>query len=162
MTASSWSLLREKSPSPLWNFMAEMLCLPPMVEWEGVRSGNSSHPAILCLTLRDPMDCSPPGSSVYRIFQARILEWIAIPFFRGSSPPRDRTHISCISCIGRWVLYHWCHLGSMCLSRGLYQRTGAEAQKCALNYLWLHQKPDYFLTVTRARELPLFQWKHFG
>ena len=52
--------------------------------------------AQLCLTLWDPMDYSPPGSSVHRIFQSRILEWVAIPFSRGSSGPRDQTHISCI------------------------------------------------------------------
>ena len=39
--------------------------------------------------LSDPMDCSLPGSSVHGIFQARILEWVAISFFRGSSQPRD-------------------------------------------------------------------------
>ena len=43
-----------------------------------------------CSTLCDPMDCSPPGSSVHGILQTRILEWIAIPFSRGSSQPRDR------------------------------------------------------------------------
>ena len=59
-----------------------------------------------CLTLCDPADCSPPGSSVHRILQARILEWVAISFSRGSSRPRDRTHVSCVSCIGRQVLYH--------------------------------------------------------
>ena len=42
-----------------------------------------------CLTLRDPMDCSPPGFSVYGISQARILEWVAISYSRGSSQPRD-------------------------------------------------------------------------
>ena len=42
-----------------------------------------------CPTLRDPMDCSPPGSSVHGISQARILEWVAIPFSRGSPRPRD-------------------------------------------------------------------------
>ena len=47
-------------------------------------------------------DCSPPGFLVYRIPQARILEWVAISFSWGSSQPRDQTHISCI---GRWVLY---------------------------------------------------------
>ena len=47
-----------------------------------------------CPTLCNPMDCSPPGSSVHGIFQARILEWVAIPFFRISSLPRDRTCIS--------------------------------------------------------------------
>ena len=59
-----------------------------------------------CLTLHDPMDCSPPGSSVHGILQARILEWVAMPSFRGSSSPRDVTHISYISCIGSQVLYH--------------------------------------------------------
>ena len=49
------------------------------------------------------MDCSPPGSSVHGIFQARILEWVAISFSRGSSQPRDRTRISSI---GRWALWH--------------------------------------------------------
>ena len=49
----------------------------------------------LCLTLCNPMDCSLPGSSVHRIFQARELEWVAILFFRGSSQPRDRTQVSC-------------------------------------------------------------------
>ena len=42
----------------------------------------------LCLTLCDPMDCSPPGSSVHGILRARILEWVALPSFRGSSQPR--------------------------------------------------------------------------
>ena len=42
------------------------------------------------------MDCSPPGSSVHGILQARILEWVAIPFSRGFSQPRDRTWVSCI------------------------------------------------------------------
>ena len=60
----------------------------------------------LCPTLCDPIDCSPPGSSVHGILQARILEWIAMPFSRGSSLPRDRTHVSYVSCIGRRVLYH--------------------------------------------------------
>ena len=47
--------------------------------------------------LCDPIDCSPPGSSVHGIFQARMLEWVAISFAKGSSQPRDRTHISCIA-----------------------------------------------------------------
>ena len=65
-----------------------------------------------CLTLCDPMDCSPPGSSVHGILQARILEWVAISFSRGSSHPRARTQVSYIPCIGRQVLYHQYHLGS--------------------------------------------------
>ena len=55
--------------------------------------------AQLCLTLCNPMDFSPPGSFVCGILQARILEWLAIFFYRGSSRSRDRIHISCISCI---------------------------------------------------------------
>ena len=47
-----------------------------------------------CLTLCKLMDCSPPGSSVHGILQARILEWIAMPSSRGSSPTRDQTCIS--------------------------------------------------------------------
>ena len=46
------------------------------------------------LTLCDPTDCRPPVSSVHGILQARILEWVAIPFARGSSPPRNRTWVS--------------------------------------------------------------------
>ena len=51
----------------------------------------------LCPTLCDPMDCSLPGSSVHEIHQARILEWVAVPFSRGSSRPRDQTQASCIA-----------------------------------------------------------------
>ena len=61
----------------------------------------------LCPTLCDPMDCSPPGSSIHGIPQARTLEWIAISSSKGSSWPRDRTHVSCISCTGRWRLHQW-------------------------------------------------------
>ena len=55
--------------------------------------------AQLCLTLCDPMDCSPQGSSVHEILQARILEWVAIFSSRGSFLPRDRTCVSCISSV---------------------------------------------------------------
>ena len=56
--------------------------------------GAQSH-----LTLCDPTDCSPPGLSVSRIFQTRVLEGVAIFFSRESSRPRNRTYISRISCI---------------------------------------------------------------
>ena len=52
--------------------------------------------APLCPTLCDPMDCSPPGSAVHGILQAKILEWVAIPFCRGSSWPMDLIHVSFI------------------------------------------------------------------
>ena len=55
-----------------------------------------------CLTLCDLMDCSPPGYSIHGIFQARTLEWVDIPFSRGSSQARDWTLLSCIA--GRFFL----------------------------------------------------------
>ena len=57
-----------------------------------------------CPTLCDPMDCSPPGSCVQGISQARILEWVVISFSRGSFWRRDGTDISCID---RWIPYSW-------------------------------------------------------
>ena len=66
----------------------------------------SSHLFLVCFgqscqTLCDPMHCSPPGSSVPGILQARILDWVAMPSSRVSSRPRDQT---CVSCIGRRML----------------------------------------------------------
>ena len=57
-------------------------------------------------TFCGPVDCSLPGSSVHGIFWARILEWVAISYSRESSSSRDRNCVSCISCIGRQILYH--------------------------------------------------------
>ena len=57
-----------------------------------------------CPILCDPMDCSPPDSSVHGIFQARILEWVVISYSRGSSWSRDQTDISGVSCIGGGIL----------------------------------------------------------
>ena len=62
-----------------------------------------------------PLDHSPPGSSVYGFSQARILEWVAIPFSRGSSQPRDGNSLSCI---GRQILHHRGHSGSQDLYLG--------------------------------------------
>ena len=64
-----------------------------------------SEVAQSCLTLCDPVDCSPPGSSVHGILQASVLEWVAISFSRGSSQPRDRTRVSCIAdrCFILWA-----------------------------------------------------------
>ena len=73
------------------------------LNWCYVRCAKSLQ---LCLTLCNPMDHSPSGSSVHETSQARILEWVAVPSSRGSSQPRDGTRVSYVSCIGRWVLYH--------------------------------------------------------
>ena len=61
----------------------------------------------LYLVLCNPLDGSPPGFFVHGIFQARALEWVAIPSSRESTWFRDWISVSYISCIGRWILYHW-------------------------------------------------------
>ena len=78
-----------------------------------------------CPTLCDPMDCSPPGSSIHGIFQARILEWMAISSSRGSSLPRNQIHVFCVSWIGRWILYHW----------ATWDSDVAKFSKCSLFFL---------------------------
>ena len=74
-----------------------------------------SEVAQSCPTLCDPMDCSLSGSSVHGIFQARVLEWIAISFSRGSFQPRGWTQISCIA--GRrftiWATREWHNAASL-------------------------------------------------
>ena len=57
-----------------------------------------------CVTLCNPIDCSPLDSAVHGLLQAKIVEWVAISSSRGSSWPRDQTHVSCT---GRHILYHW-------------------------------------------------------
>ena len=64
--------------------------------------------AQLCLTLCNPKDCRPPGSSIHGILWARILEWVTIPFSRESFQTRDQTQVSCIA--GRFF-YHLSHQG---------------------------------------------------
>ena len=59
------------------------------------------------MSLCDPIDCSPPGSTAHGILQARMLEWVAMSFSRGSFWPGDWTHISCVSCIAGWFLACW-------------------------------------------------------
>ena len=65
----------------------------PEIRW----SESESELAQWSPTLCDPKDCSLPGSSVHGIFQARVLEWVAISFSRGSSWTRDQTQVSCIA-----------------------------------------------------------------
>ena len=69
-----------------------------------------------CPTLCDPVACSPPGSSVHGILQARILEWVVMPSSRGSSWPRDGTRVSCSSCIaGGFFLFFLLYLNNFLL-----------------------------------------------
>ena len=77
-----------------------MICLAAII-WPGKMSAKLLQ---LCLTLCNPINCSPSGSSVHGILQARILEWFAMPSSRESSWPRDRTHVSC----GSWIAGGFC------------------------------------------------------
>ena len=96
----------------LWAKCGWFCCCFFLVFWHS--RGKSLCPAAAakllqsCPPLCNPIDGSPPGSSVHGILQARILEWVAIPFSRRFSQARDRTQVSCT---GRWILYHLSHEG---------------------------------------------------
>ena len=75
-------------------------------------AGSCMHGYSAASVMCDSTGCKPPVSSVHEILKARILEWAAVPSSGESSCPRYQTPISYVSCIGRWVLYHWHHLGS--------------------------------------------------
>ena len=95
----------------LLNWWALSRCCPnPLMLWMAFIHSDAYWTSMLSaqlLGVSEPMNCSLPGSSIHVIFQARILEWVAISFSGGSSPLRDWTHVFCISCPGRRVLYHW-------------------------------------------------------
>ena len=105
------SIMQSEAPFPSW-FCSAYFCIFPVTShilpWVKVSSILVCVCVCVytqsCPTLCDSMHCSPPGSSVHVIFQERILKWVAISSSRGSSYPREWTHVSCIS---RWILYHW-------------------------------------------------------
>ena len=122
-----------------------------------------------CGWLCNLMDCRPPGSSVPRILQERILEWVAMPSSRGSSRPRDRICISYVSCIGRWVLYPYYHLGSpggCCLSifsckwqwgsLNIFSFSFRWKEELGENRLTIAKKSDYQQILERKRAVPTF------
>ena len=94
-------------PGPTWRMLDLNTCLPQgttflspltaLPQHELYRKGKESEVAQSCPTLCNPMDGNLPGSAVHGIFQARILEWAAVSFSRGSSQPRDRTQVFCIA-----------------------------------------------------------------
>ena len=106
------SLLQHHSSkaSILWRsaFLMVQLSHLCMTTGKTMQGKKESEAAQSCLTLCDPMDYSLPGFSIHGIFQARVLEWVAISFFRGSSWPRDQTWVSLI--VGRCfycLSHHW-------------------------------------------------------
>jgi len=98
------------------------------------------------------MHCSPPGSSIHGISQARILEWVAVSFSRGSSWSREWTHISCV---GRWILYHWATRRQLLFSHSVVS-----------NSLWPHGLQHTRLPCPSpfpgacSNSCPLSQWCH--
>ena len=124
-----------------------------------------------CPTLWDPIDYSPPGSSVHGILQASILEWVAMPSSRVSSWPRDRTCVSCVSCIAGRFLTHWatweapfvmilnCKLGTTIHEIHLWNKQKRSLQVISANslcpvYLPLHNKlPHNLATSNNSRYL---------
>ena len=95
--------------------------------WSVAGSCNP-HSAVFC----DPMDCSPPGSSIHEILQARILEQVAISFSRGSSRPWDWTWVSCIA--GRFFTI-WATREAPLKERHLFW--GQKELTCFLSGSWL-------------------------
>ena len=134
----------------------------------GVEGGVSvAWVAMSCLTPRDPRDCGPPDCPAHGIFQARILGWVAISFSRGSSWVRDW---SCISCFGRWVLYHWATREArgkgIYLLRsfpdggtGLYSHLGSQMNDtfCWIGVRYL-QPPRTYFPLTDLPFLPSFSF----
>ena len=107
-----WAILAtlkgiSKRHEPPW-LQLDTSHLSPNLSVRASRMHFCCHIQLFC----NPMDCSPPHSSIHGIFQARILKWLAVSSSRGSSWPRDRNQVSCVSCIGRQVPYWLSHQGS--------------------------------------------------
>ena len=81
--------------------LATIILLSVSEDFTTLDNSGHCHCVQSCLTLCDPMDCSPSGSSFHGIFQARILDWVAIFSSRGFSRSRDWTCVFCIYCTGR-------------------------------------------------------------
>ena len=103
-----------------------------------------NHVRLFC----DPMDCSSPGSSVHGILQARILEWVAIPFSRRPSRLRDGTQVSCI--MGR-LFYHLSHQGSSSQLTILAQPIYSIFPECLSLFGLLYQKYHSLVAYRKQR-----------
>ena len=95
---------------------------------------NVCAQSLLCTTFCNTRDCSPPGSSVHGISQARTLEWVIISYSRGSSQPRDQTGVSFVSCIGRWIPYHCATLEAHFILAFFYPSNTCSRQRSFTRY----------------------------
>ena len=103
----------------IWNIFIAIICQGGIQGMKNKSVISRNFAVYLLGSVRlfcDPTDCSPPGSSVHGIFQTIIPEWVAIPFCRGSSWPRDGTHVSCLTGFftaeplyisSKWVIMLW-------------------------------------------------------
>ena len=109
-------------------------------------------------TIFHSMDWSPPGSSVHGIVQARLLERVALPSSRGIFPIQGSNHVSYVSCVGRWVLYHSYHLGSPFLWLFLFRHTHVWLQSHGLQ----HARPPHPSPTPGVcpNSCPLSRWCH--
>ena len=162
-----WSLFSECwALSQLFHSPLSSIARPSLIIWGRKDAGRSTSMTICCCslvtksrpTLCNAMDCSPPGSSVHGILQARILEWIAISFSRGSSWPMEPTRVSCIC---RQILYLWATWEALCDQLLLF------SHQFASNSLWphglQHTRPPCPLPSPRvcSSSCPLNWWCHW-
>ena len=139
---TEFTALRSGSLLPPWFPTLSVSSVDP---WSSFSPGHGlSLPTVkvkvlvtqLCPTLSGPMDCSPPGSSVHGILQARILEWIAISFSRGSSWLRDLIHVSCTAgwfftvWATRAALTHWPSSNACVMKEGGFFIWGLSRESC--------------------------------
>ena len=103
---------------------------------------KESEVAQSCATLCDPMDCNLPGSSVYGIFQVRVLEWVALSFSRGSSQPMDRIRVSLIA--GRFFTTWATTTSDLSFNWPLPMSVSEQKQACGLQV-----KNTYFIAVSQ-------------
>ena len=102
--------------SGLWLLARHLICQPPQSGFRGAARPTLRKTRSVCSVLShaqlwDPMGCNPPGPSVRGVLQARVLERVAMSSSRGPSWLRDRTRVSCISCIAGGFFYPLSHLG---------------------------------------------------
>ena len=123
-------LAHEPPPEfPGWNLKLPAMCWGqeeteekgrPLLTGRWQVQSATVHAGSVGPTLCDPMNCSLLGTSVHGIFQARILDWVAIAFSKGYSRHRDQTRIAYISHIGMQILYYECQPGKPSISKGTY------------------------------------------
>ena len=109
----------------------------------------------LCPTLCDPVSYSPSCSSVHGISQAKILEWVSISSSRGSSWSRDWTHVSCI---GRWVLYHWATREAVYVESKKKKKKSDTYELILQNRNMYFTKQKYVYSQTNKTNLCLPKW----